>query len=239
MIVLKDLTKVYGHLKAVDNVNLKIPDGEFTFIAGRSGSGKTTLLSMVAGLTQPTAGHVLIDNTDIWSLKDKELSALRNRRIGFMFQGGYIIPTLNVIDNVMLPTVFRDVDFDVYEKSRKMLEKVGLPAAASRLPNELSGGERRRISIARALMNDPQVILADEPTAELDVDTEEEIMRLLREIHQMGGVTMLMVSHNYDLASYATTRFTMNSGRLTEADIGKPPQKDSIETTSQEVKCGR
>ena len=219
MIALKDLTKVYGRLKAVDNVNLEIPNGEFTFIAGRSGSGKTTLLSMVAGLTKPTFGSVFINNTDIWSLNDKELSALRNRRIGFMFQGGYVIPTLSVIDNVMLPTVFKNVDFDVYEKSRKMLEKVGLPDSSDRFPNELSGGERRRISIARALMNDPEIIFADEPTAELDVETEAETMRLLGEIHRMGGVTMLMVSHNYDLASYATRRFRMNLGRLTEAEM--------------------
>ncbi len=220
MIVLKGLTKIYGRLKAVDNVNLEIPDGEFTFIAGRSGSGKTTLLSMVAGLTKPTFGSVLINNTDIWSLNDKELSALRNRRIGFMFQGGYVIPTLSVIDNVMLPTVFKkNVDFDVYEKSMKLLEKIGLSDSADRLPNELSGGERRRISIARALMNDPEIILADEPTAELDVETEAETMRLLGEIHRVGAVSMLMVSHNYDLANYATRRFRMDLGSLTEAEF--------------------
>ena len=219
MIVLKGLTKVYGHIKAVDDVNLEISSGEFTFIAGRSGSGKTTLLSMVAGLAKPTFGSVFINDTDIWSLNDKELSALRNMRIGFMFQGGYVIPTLSVIDNVMLPTVFKSVDFDVYERSRKMLEKVGLPQCADRLPSELSGGERRRISIARALINDPEIILADEPTAELDVETEIEIMQLLGEIHRTGGVTMLMVSHNYDLASYATRRFRMNLGRLTETEV--------------------
>ncbi len=218
MIALKGLTKVYGHLKAVDDVSLEISGGEFTFIAGRSGSGKTTLLSMIAGLTKPTFGSVVINDTDIWSLSDKQLSALRNMKIGFMFQGGYVIPTLSVIDNVMLPTVFKNVDFDVYEKSRKMLEKVGLSESADRFPSELSGGERRRISIARALMNDPETILADEPTAELDVETEAEIMRLLGEIHRTGGVTMLMVSHNYDLASYATRRFRMNLGRLTEAE---------------------
>ena len=219
MITLKGLTKTYGRVRAVDNVSLEIPDGEFTFIAGRSGSGKTTLLSMIAGLTKPTSGQVLINNTDIWTLRDKELSALRNSRMGFMFQGGYVIPTLNVIDNVMLPTIFGNADFDVYGKSRRILEKVGLPGAANRFPNELSGGERRRISIARALMNDPKIILADEPTAELDVETEAEIMHLLSEVHHLGGVTMLMVSHSYDLASYATRRFTMNRGTLTEADM--------------------
>jgi len=220
MIVLKHLTKDYGHIRAVDDVNLKIPSGDFTFIAGRSGSGKTTLLSMVAGLTKPTIGSVLINDADIWSLNDKELSTFRNKKIGFMFQGGYVIPTLSVIDNVMLPTVFRSVDFDVYENSRKMLEKLGLSKSADQLPNELSGGERRRISIARALMNDPEIILADEPTAELDSETEVEIMRLLGEIHRMGNVTMLMVSHNYALASYATRRFRMNLGRLTESEAG-------------------
>ena len=219
MITLKRLTKIYGNLKAVDDVNLEIPAGEFTFIAGRSGSGKTTLLSMIAGLTKPTNGAVFIDDSDIWSLNDKELSALRNMKIGFMFQGGYVIPTLDVIDNVMLPTVFKNVDFDVYEKSRKMLDRVGLSKYADSLPNELSGGERRRISIARALINDPEILLADEPTAELDVETETEIMRLLADIHRGGGVTMLMVSHNYDLASYATRRFRMDRGKLTESEI--------------------
>ena len=216
MIALKDLTKVYGRIRAVDDVNLEISDREFTFIAGRSGSGKTTLLSMIAGLTKPTIGSVFINKTDIWSLNDKELSALRNQRIGFMFQGGYVIPTLSVIDNIMLPTVFRKADADVYEKSRKMLEKVGLLGYADRLPSELSGGERRRISIARALVNDPKIILADEPTAELDAETEAEIMQLLSEIHRVGDVTMLMVSHNYDLANYAARRFRMNRGRLAE-----------------------
>jgi len=219
MITLKRLTKIYGNLKAVDDVNLEIPAGEFTFIAGRSGSGKTTLLSMIAGLTKPTNGAVFIDDSDIWSLNDKELSAVRNVKIGFMFQGGYVIPTLSVIDNVMLPTVFKNVDFDVYEKSRKMLDRVGLSKYADSLPNELSGGERRRISIARALINDPEILLADEPTAELDVETETEIMRLLADIHRGGGVTMLMVSHNYDLASYATRRFRMDRGKLTESEI--------------------
>jgi len=216
MIALKELTKIYGRIRAVDDVNLEICDREFTFIAGRSGSGKTTLLSMIAGLTKPTNGSVFINNTNIWSLNDKELSALRNQRIGFMFQGGYVIPTLSVIDNIMLPTIFRKADVDVYEKSRKMLEKVGLAGYADRLPSELSGGERRRISIARALVNDPEIILADEPTAELDAETEAEIMLLLSEIHRAGGVTMLMVSHNYDLANYATRRFRMNRGRLSE-----------------------
>jgi len=218
MIVLRGLSKIYGRLKAVDDINLEIPDGEFTFIAGRSGSGKTTLLSMIAGLTKPTFGCVLIDNTDIWSLNDKELSALRNKKIGFMFQGGYVIPTLSVIDNVMLPTVFGKFDFDVYEKSQKMLEKVGLSKHSNRFPNQLSGGERRRISIARALINDPEIVLADEPTAELDVETEAETMQLLEEIHHLGRVTMLMVSHNYDLASYASKRFRMNRGRITEEE---------------------
>jgi len=216
MIALKDLTKIYGRIRAVDDVNLEICDREFTFIAGRSGSGKTTLLSMIAGLTKPTIGSVFINKTDIWSLNDKELSALRNQRIGFMFQGGYVIPTLSVIDNIMLPTVFRKADADVYEKSRKMLEKVGLLGYTDRLPSELSGGERRRISIARALVNDPEIILADEPTAELDAETEAEIMQLLSEIHRVGDVTMLMVSHNYDLANYATRRFRMNRGKLSE-----------------------
>ena len=217
MIDLKDVSKEYQGFKAVENVNLKVLDGEFAFVAGRSGSGKTTLMSMIAGLTKPTVGEVLIDGVQIWSLSDKELSALRNQKIGFMFQGGYVIPTLSVIDNVALPTVFeKRVDCDVYERSKLILERVGLSNREKLFPNQLSGGQRRRISIARALMNNPKIILADEPTAELDVETEAEIMKMLQEIHRGGGVTMLMVSHNYDLATYATRRFRMNAGRLYE-----------------------
>lgn len=217
MIELTDVSKEYQGFMAVENTNLKVLDGEFAFIAGRSGSGKTTLMSIIAGLTKPSTGEVSIDGTKIWSLNDKELSELRNSKIGFMFQGGYVIPTLSVIDNVMLPTVFeRRADYDVYERSRKILEKVGLLNKEKLFPNQLSGGQRRRISIARALMNNPKIILADEPTAELDVETEAEVMEMLREIHKGGGVTMLMVSHNYDLATYATRRFRMSAGKLIE-----------------------
>ena len=217
MIDLRNVSKEYQGFKAVENVNLKVLDGEFAFVAGRSGSGKTTLMSMIAGLTKPTVGDVLIDGVKIWSLSDKELSGLRNQKIGFMFQGGYVIPTLSVIDNVALPTVFeKRVERDVYERSKQILERVGLADKEKLFPNQLSGGQRRRISIARALMNDPKIILADEPTAELDVETEAEIMKMLQEIHRGGGVTMLMVSHNYDLATYATRRFRMDAGRLYE-----------------------
>jgi ABC-type lipoprotein export system ATPase subunit len=213
-IVLKDVVKEYQGYKALDDVSLEIPEGEFAFIAGRSGSGKTTLLSIVAGLTKPTSGSVLIDGTEIWSLDDHALSSLRNKKIGFMFQGGYVISTLSVIDNVILPTIFDKPKFDVYERSMTMLEKVGLAEKAKAFPSQLSGGQRRRISIARALMNNPEIILADEPTSELDTETEQEIMGMLRNIHSEGGVTMLMVSHNYELADYASRRLRMVSGKL-------------------------
>lgn len=217
MIELTSVNKEYQGFKAVEDINLKILDDEFAFVAGRSGSGKTTLLSIIAGLTKPSSGEVSIDGTKIWDLSDGELSSLRNKKIGFMFQGGYVIPTLSVIDNVALPTVFgKRVDFDVYEKSKQILARVGLANKEKLFPNQLSGGQRRRISIARALMSDPKIILADEPTAELDVETEAEVMEMLRAIHQKGGVTMLMVSHNYDLATYATRRFRMNAGKLIE-----------------------
>ena len=218
-ILLKDVTKEYQGYKAVDSINLEIPTGDFAFIAGRSGSGKTTLLSIIAGFTRPTSGTVTIDGTQIWSLGDRELSALRNTKIGFMFQGGYVISTLSVLDNVLLPTAFsKKLDFDPQSKALKMLEKVGLSDKGKMFPNQLSGGQRRRISIARALMNDPKIVLADEPTAELDVETEIEIMNMLKDIHREGGVTMLMVSHNYDLANYANRRFRMVSGRISSLE---------------------
>lgn len=216
----QDLTKIFRQgdqeIEAVKNVNLQIPKGEFVSIVGHSGSGKTTLLSLLGGLTKPTYGRVIIDGVDIWQLNDKELSLLRNQKIGFMFQFASLIPTLNVIDNLVLPTTFsgKRASDETYRKARELLELVGMEDKIYAYPNQLSGGQQRRVAITRAFMNDPDIILADEPTGDLDEDTEAEVMELFLRMNREKGVTFVMVTHSKELAKKASLRFKMKAGRL-------------------------
>jgi putative ABC transport system ATP-binding protein/lipoprotein-releasing system ATP-binding protein len=220
MIVLKDLTKTYQNggvlIKAVDNVNLEIKKGEFVSIVGHSGSGKTTLLSLIGGLTKPDRGKVLIDDTDIWTLSDPELSAFRNQKIGFIFQFASLISTLSVIDNLLLPTTFSKETQEVYERAKELLEMVELSDKINSYPSQLSGGQQRRVAIARAFMNRPDIILADEPTGDLDEETEAEVMELFHKVNKKEGTTFLMVTHSKDLASQAKKMLRMTGGRVTE-----------------------
>ncbi len=221
MIDLQSVSKYYklseGNIvKAVDDVNFQLAKNEFAIIFGRSGSGKTTLLSLIAGLTSPTKGRIYIDGTDINALNDKSMALLRNRKIGFIFQYPTLIPTLNVIDNVRLPSIFFEgTKQDPYQHALEMLEAVGLKDKAAAYPAQLSAGQMRRVQIARALENDPPLILADEPTGELDEATEREIMGFIAGIHK-GGATMVMVTHTSELSSFANRLFKMESGVLKE-----------------------
>jgi putative ABC transport system ATP-binding protein/lipoprotein-releasing system ATP-binding protein len=203
-------------IKAVDNVNLKIKKGEFVSIVGHSGSGKTTLLSLIGGLTKPDRGKVLIDDTDIWTLSDAELSALRNQKIGFIFQFASLISTLSVVDNLMLPTTFSKETEEVYERAKELLDMVELSDKINSYPSQLSGGQQRRVAIARAFMNRPDIILADEPTGDLDEETEAEVMELFHKVNKKENTTFLMVTHSKDLASQAKKMLRMTSGRITE-----------------------
>ncbi len=202
-------------IEAVRGVDLAIERGEFVSIVGHSGSGKTTLLSMIGGLTRPTHGRVYIDGIDIWSLSDEKLSELRNKKIGFMFQFSSLIPTLNALENVMLPVAFgKNSSFDVEKRAKELLELVGLKHRMYNVPAQLSGGEQRRVAIARALINDPDIILADEPTGDLDRETEEEVMELFLKINQNMGKTFIMVTHNPQLAKKTNTTLKMENGRI-------------------------
>jgi ABC-type lipoprotein export system ATPase subunit len=204
-------------INAVDGVDLDLETDEMIVIFGRSGSGKTTLLSLIGGLTKPTAGKVSINGTDIWALKDKELSIFRNQNMGFIFQFSSLIPTLNTLDNLRLPTIFngKKRDLEKRELAKALLETVGLGDRMEAFPSQLSGGEQRRVAIARALINDPQVILADEPTGDLDEETEDEIIQILQQVNR-EGTGILMVTHNTDLASVAKRAFRMARGNLVE-----------------------
>lgn len=184
-------------------------------ILGRSGSGKSTLLGMLAGLIRPTSGTVRIKGTDISSLSDDLISELRAREIGFVFQFSGLLPTITVIDNLMLPALFYPGKTDVRKRALGLLDRVGLSDRADAYPGTLSSGEMKRVAIARALSNSPSLLIADEPTGDLDVDTEFEIMELFRQLNG-EGMTIVMVTHNPDLMRYATRIYGMEQGRLAE-----------------------
>jgi putative ABC transport system ATP-binding protein len=221
VIELQDTTKKYKlqrqrEVIALDNVSLKISPGEFLVITGRSGCGKTTLLYLIAGLARPTSGKVFIEETDIWQLNDRRLSALRKEKIGFMFQVPSLIPVLNVLENVMVPTMFTGPEkrLDAYDRAKKALADVGLSHKMEAFPRHLSAGEEKRVVIARAIVDNPPFLLADEPTANLDELTEKEVMALLQSIHK-GGTTIVLVTHHPSLIGYGTRHLIMSDGKLT------------------------
>lgn len=221
VIELQQASKVYASRKtatvaAVREVALEIRRGDFVVITGRSGSGKTTLLNLMAGLTRPTAGRVLLDGIDLWSLPDSRQALLRNQRIGFIFQFPSLLPSLTVLENVMLPTLFGPPDRNsgVTALARDLLKTVGLLDKLHSYPRQLSAGQQQRVVIARALINRPQVLLADEPTSNLDEQTELEIMETFREIHTDTGVSVVMVTHTSQLTGYGTRALGMVSGCL-------------------------
>ncbi|MFO0754494.1 MAG: ABC transporter ATP-binding protein [Thermodesulfovibrionales bacterium] len=221
MIRIRDIWKVYDvgdqKIEALRSVNLDIERGSFVSIVGHSGSGKTTLLSVLGGLTKPTKGSVLIDGIDIWGLDDKELSSLRNERIGFIFQFASLLPTLRVIDNVSLPIIFsRRMNGrgrkDIYGHAGEILSTLGLSHKLNAFPSELSGGQQRRVAIARAFINRPSIIVADEPTGDLDAQNEAEVMEFFSRINEQEKTTFLMVTHNLDLAKMTDRVFHMRDG---------------------------
>ena len=201
------------YVRAVDGVTFSVSKGEFILVVGRSGSGKTTLLSMLGGLTIPTGGTIRLNGKDLGSMSDEALSRLRGEYMGFVFQFSGLLPTLNVLENVMLPSLFVKAKEDAGKRAHTLLLNVGLDSKIQSYPSELSGGELKRAAIARALVNDPMLILADEPTGDLDIDSEREIMELFKEINRQGK-TILMVTHNPELSSYASRVIRMEKGKI-------------------------
>jgi ABC-type lipoprotein export system ATPase subunit len=225
LITLENLSKSYRldaerSVTGVADVNLTIQAGDFIAITGRSGAGKTTLLNLIAGLTPPSAGRVLWDGVDLWSLSDAEISQLRNQKIGFAFQIASLLPFLSVFENLILPTTFSSsaARAAAPQRARELLQSLGLEEKAELMPRQLSAGEQQRITIARALVNRPALLLADEPTSNLDEQTEKEIMRLLAEIHQTTSTAIVMVSHAAQEIPAACQIFRMNQGRLVSAE---------------------
>ena len=194
-----------GEVLAVAGIDLEVAAGRFAAIIGRSGSGKSSLMAMIGGLSRPSEGTVVIDGTEIWGLTEDGLAAFRNRRIGFVFQFASLLPTLRLVDNVALPAMLdaKRVATDVYGKAGALLARMGLGDYLDAYPSEVSAGEQRRAAIARALINDPVLLLADEPTSDLDEQTEIEIMDELLAVNRERGTTLVLVTHNLSLAEQA------------------------------------
>jgi putative ABC transport system ATP-binding protein len=208
-------------VKALDGVNLGIGRGEYVSIVGPSGSGKTTLFNLVGGLDRPTRGRVYIDGVDISKLDAYELAWLRCRRIGYIFQTFNLIQVLNALENVALPTVFAGVPRDEgLKKAEKLLRSVGLGERLHHRPSELSAGQQQRVAIARALANDPAIILADEPTGNLDLNTGTEIIDLLHGLNKKGGLTLVAATHDLKMIKASDRIVWMRDGRIEKIERG-------------------
>ena len=201
-------------IHAVEDASICIEKGEFVAVIGPSGSGKSTLMHLLGALDLASSGSIFLDGHDIERLSESELAVIRGRKIGFVFQSFNLIPTLTALENVMLPMIFQNVPLkDRKERSGNLLKEVGLGHRLSHLPNQLSGGERQRVAIARALANDPEIILADEPTGNLDTKTGQEIVSLLDSLNKKGK-TIIMVTHEPEIAAYAKRTIRIKDGRI-------------------------
>ncbi|MBI5409434.1 MAG: ABC transporter ATP-binding protein [Nitrospirae bacterium] len=218
---IKELSKVYfiedKGIKAVDRVSLRIDKGDFISIIGHSGSGKTTLLSIIGGILRPSSGNILFNGDDVYRFDENRLSEYRADRIGYIFQFASLLPVLTVRENLLLPTIFSTNGVHNKEKVLdEYLGMVGLGDKKNAYPSQLSGGQQRRVAIARALMNDPEIILGDEPTGDLDEETEQDIMDLLKKINLERNITLILVTHDTGLAKDAARRLRMDHGKMEE-----------------------
>lgn len=213
MIQLHQITKSFGSLQVLKGVDLHVSKGEIVSIVGPSGAGKTTLLQIVGTLDRPDDGAVVIDGTDVFSLKQKELSLFRNQHIGFVFQFHQLLPEFTALENVMLPALIAKKNFRKTEnEAKELLDFLGLNDRLTHKPNELSGGEKQRVAVARALMNHPSVILADEPSGSLDSKNREELHRLFFDVRNQFNLTIVIVTHDKELSALSDRIITMKDG---------------------------
>jgi putative ABC transport system ATP-binding protein len=222
MIALREVSKTVTSgtepLTILHPLTLEIPRGRFVAIVGPSGSGKSTLLGLIAGLDSPTTGSVLIDGVDITRLGEDDLARLRGEKIGFVFQFFHLIPSLTAYENVAVPMEIAGVR-EAATRAAALLEEVGLTGRAHHYPSQLSGGEQQRVALARALANDPPIVLADEPTGNLDTTNGRHIMDLLRSIHTQRGTTLVLVTHDRELADMADAKLVLRDGRVVESSL--------------------
>jgi ABC-type lipoprotein export system ATPase subunit len=221
MIHLKQVTKVYpsdgaNSVTALRELTLVVQRGDFVVIKGRSGSGKTTALNLMAGLTRPTSGLVELEGVDLWSLPDRQQSAMRNYRMGFVFQFPSLLPSLTVLENVILPTIFGPglAPGEAAAQAKNLLATVGLEDKLTAFPRQLSAGQQQRVVIARSLINQPEILMADEPTSNLDEQTEREIIAILEKVHRLQGVTVVMVTHTPYISTPGALILELAEGRL-------------------------
>jgi putative ABC transport system ATP-binding protein len=211
-------------------LDLTIPSGQFLAVLGPSGSGKSTLLGLVAGLDAPTGGEIIIDDVDVTRLGEDALAKLRGEKIGFVFQFFHLVPSLTAFENILIPMEIAKRR-DASTRAKRLLEEVGLADRGHHYPSQLSGGEQQRVAIARALSNDPPIILADEPTGNLDSTTGKLIMDLLLNVRRTRQTTMMLVTHDPDLASLADSRLVLRDGRPVEHESRIPSPESRIEVS--------
>ena len=222
MIEARNLHKIYNHgaekLHVLKGIELRIEKGKFIAILGPSGAGKTTLIHLLGGLDYPTKGEVLLDGKDIYAFSDSQLSELRNIRIGFIFQFYHLLSEFNALENVLLPGLIRKKKRNIRQDAEMFLELVGLRERMSHFPNQLSGGEQQRLAIARALINQPDLLFCDEPTGNLDTKTSIDVMTLLQELNDQG-ITIIIVTHEEDIAQYAKRIVIIRDGLIRQDNV--------------------
>ena len=213
MIEVKDIHRSFGELEVLKGVNLEVKKGEVVAIVGKSGAGKTTLLQIIGTLDRPTSGKVVIDGKDVFALKESALAAFRNKHIGFIFQMHQLLPEFTALENVCIPAMIaREKESDYKPRAERLLRELGMEERLGHKPNELSGGERQRVAAARALMMSPDIILADEPTGSLDEKNKKELSELLLHLRKQYGQTILLVTHDKELAQMADRVIEIKDG---------------------------
>ena len=224
MIELRNVTKTVRSgvedLTILDDVSFEIPDGQFVAVTGASGSGKSTLLGLIAGLDAPTSGRIMIDTDEITKMSEDGLARIRSEKIGFVFQSFHLIPSLTAFENILIPMEILGLP-DTQERANRLLEQVDLTNRGHHYPAELSGGEQQRVAIARAFANSPKILLADEPTGNLDSKNGQHIFELMKELHRLNDVTLILVSHDVMLAGQAQRRIVLTDGRVSSDETKK------------------
>jgi putative ABC transport system ATP-binding protein len=211
--ITKSYTVGHRYIKVLDDISLVVETGAFLVVRGSSGSGKTTLLTLLSGLDRPTSGRVLIADQDITSASEAQLAPLRNKNIGFVFQSFHLVPSMTALENIMFPAELRK-DSQAEERARRLLQQVGLEARAHNLPSQLSGGEKQRVALCRAMINRPRLLFADEPTGNLDSKNGWIVIEQLIDLKNVHGATLILVTHNPELARAADQVLRLEDGRL-------------------------